>query len=330
MFGTLLQRALITDLTSQLAASDARVKDLNLKRLFEKSDHEKYANSRVRRLAYRATGQRAKFDAAAEKEEREYLEAMQAHFQETEINRELRAQLDLARAVVGELEPVVAVHEQAQRELDELYEGLFGGVTEGMGREDEVEEETERKAEGYRVARERAEVGRQAVKLLGEARGRMRSADEEMGRALQASKGDILGVFPSAGYDMMERSALARADNQVVSARMLVMQAQRMWPVAGRVWELPEVKIEQGHLMRDIFFDNVMTDYRFHEKIKEGKMSVVRCAQVLDGFEAEARATYQGLEEDRKRKEADLQAARAALQKERERAFEALNRVGQA
>ena len=140
-----------------------------------------------------------------------------------------------------------------------------------------------------------------------------------MEQAVQARKGDMFG---GGGADIMERHALTRAENEVLAARMLVLQAQGM--AVGVLGELPAVEIAQGNLMRDVFFDNLMTDYAFHEKIKVGRESVRRCAVVLDKMEVESAARWKDLEEERKRTEVEMQAARAALQRERQSAFEAV------
>jgi hypothetical protein len=47
----------------------------------QQSVHEMYRDSHVKRLAYRMTGNKGKFEAKAEKEEREYHEALQARVQ---------------------------------------------------------------------------------------------------------------------------------------------------------------------------------------------------------------------------------------------------------
>jgi hypothetical protein len=313
------QNRLITDLEAQTTASDARLKALNLKRLFELSDHEKYRDSVLRRFAYKATGQRAKFESAAAKEETEYFAALQAQHRETELNTHLKAQLDVARAAASALEPVAALHAQTQRELNALYDELFAGATPSFPREDELEQAAGRAGRAHREARERAEGEGHAVKLLREAQGRMKAAMGAMEQAVQASRGDMFG---GAGADIMERHALTRAENEVLATRMLVLQAQGM--AVGVLGELPAVEIAQGNLMRDVFFDNLMTDYAFHEKIKVGRESVRRCAVVLDKMEVESAARWEELEEERKRREAEMQAARAALQRERQSAFEAV------
>lgn len=313
------QRRLARDLEAEVVASNKRLADADKKRKKELRDHEDYRDSVLRRFAYKATGQREKFETKAKKEETEYFEALQTEHCETEVNKNVKAQLEAARLVERDLEGEVERHSKAQSELDALYDSIFSGTTPEFPREDELERHLSLARQAYHDARGRAEAESHALKLLREGQGRMRSALQSMEQALSASRGDMFGSGTIA--DSMERNALHRAESDVMTARMLVLQAQRMSPA---VRDLPEVRIDQGNVVRDIFFDNIFTDYAFHQKIKESRESVRRCAAAMDGLEAEAQARLSQTEEERKSKETEMQAARVALQKERENAFEAV------
>ncbi|GAB1309873.1 hypothetical protein MFIFM68171_00083 [Madurella fahalii] len=313
------QQRLIRDLEAEVVASDKRLANADRKRKKELREHEQYRDSVLRRFAYKATGQREKFESKAQKEETEYFESLQEEHRETEINKNLKAQLESARLVARDLEREVGRHNQAQSELDALYDAIFSGTTPEFPREDELEQRLSLAKQAYHDARGRAEAENHALKLLREGQGRMRSALQCMEQALTASRGDM---FTDGGFaDAMERNALHRAESEVMTARMLVLQAQRMSPA---VRDLPEVRIDQGNVVRDIFFDNIFTDYAFHQKIKESRESVRRCAAAMDGLEAEAQVRFHQTEDERKRKEAEMHAARVALQRERGSAFEAV------
>lgn len=68
-----------------------------------------------------------------------------------------------------------------------------------------------------------------------------------------------------AMMDMMERSALADAQRQADTARMLVNQARQLQPMIG---DLARLDMPQGNIMSDVFLDNIFTDYAFHQKIQ--------------------------------------------------------------
>ena len=138
-----------------------------------------------------------------------------------------------------------------------------------------------------------------------------------MGEALQASRYDM---FSSGAWaDVMERNALHRADMEVQGAVMMVERARGMDPSVGG---LGDVGINQGHLMRDVFFDNVFTDMAFHEEIKKSAARVEQASVMLEGMVQEARERQRQVEEELVWREREVKAAREALQKVREMAFE--------
>jgi len=59
--------AYVAELQTQMAAEEKNVKKAVLKLQKEQSEHEMYRDSHVKRLAYRMTGNKGKFEAKAEK-----------------------------------------------------------------------------------------------------------------------------------------------------------------------------------------------------------------------------------------------------------------------
>lgn len=88
-------------------------------------------------------------------------------------------------------------------------------------------------------------------------------AARSLAQAEDASTWDMFGG--GAMMDMMERSALADAQRQADTARMLVMQARQLQPA---IQELRMLDMPQGNLMSDVLFDNIFTDALFHQKIQ--------------------------------------------------------------
>jgi len=313
------QGRLIADLEGEVAKSDKRVKAADDKRKIEFKDHEKYRDSVLRRFAYKATGNREKFAAKALKEENEYFEALQDEHREKELNQSLRDQLKAARDVAANLEREVARHKSAQEELDQLYNKIFGGVTPSMPEEDKQEGVMREIGEAYNKILEQAKSEWMAVQLLMDAKKRMDAAAGSMQDALSASRMDM---FSSGSFaDMMERNALHHADVEVSAARSLVAQAQRMSP---RVGQMPDATINQGHLMRDVFFDNIFTDMSFHEEIHASNRRVLSARQAVIGIAEDARERHRKLDLELKEKQKELQDARVVLQKIRESAFESV------
>ncbi|KAK1962429.1 hypothetical protein LY78DRAFT_643101 [Colletotrichum sublineola] len=313
------QRRLIADLDRQLQQSDKTLGALEARRKKELKDHEKYRDSVMRRFVHKAVGKRDKFDERAAREEREYFDVLQQEHREKEVNGNLRAQLAAAREAAGPLEAAARRHDEAQCALDTLYDAIFAGPTPAYPDDDRLERDAEEARRAYHDTRSMAEAEQHAIRLLTAAAGRMGDALRGMDDALSHSRMDMFGGGGTM-TDMMERSALQRAEAAVQEARGLVAQAGRMTPHVGG--PLPPVAINHGGLVGDVLFDNVFTDMAFHDEIKKSRLSVERCAAALGGILRETRARHQELTWRLKAQGPRLESTRTALQKEREKVFE--------
>ncbi|KAJ9162329.1 hypothetical protein NKR19_g1379 [Coniochaeta hoffmannii] len=313
------QQRYVADLQNELANVQNRLKELDRKRKKELKEHENYRDSVMKRFAFKVSGKKEKFEQRAAKEEREYFEALQQEHQATEMKKSIEAMLAEANRVTHTIEQDVARHNQAQRDLDSLYDSIFKGPTPGFPEEDAKEKELTETLQQYHDARSKAESEGQAVKSLQDAQASMRNALRAMQEALAYSTRDMWGG--GSFTDMMERNALSQAEQRVAYARMLVDQARRFSPSVGH---LPRVNVAQGSLMSDVFFDNIFTDMMFHQKIEQSTAEVERAAMVLDR-ELQAAANRQrelslGMDTKVKR----LEDCRVALQKIREGVFDRL------
>ncbi|ORY65767.1 uncharacterized protein BCR38DRAFT_428298 [Pseudomassariella vexata] len=221
--------------------------------------------------------------------------------------------LEAQRALEAEVER----HVQAQRDLDNLYDSIFQGFTPGFPEEDTKENELNSALQAYHGARVQFECESSAVQILSQAQHRMTSALHAIENALDHSRMDMFGG--SFVSDMMERNELHKCEMDVSQAQMLVIQAQRMSPTVGN---LPPVKIAQGSLMSDVLFDNIFTDAAFHDKIKDSRLELQRCARVLDQQLNAARGRQQELGLTVRGKTQVLDTARAELQEARQSIFE--------
>jgi hypothetical protein len=313
------QQRYIADLQNEMANVQKRLSELDRIRQKELKEHESYRDSVMKRFAFKVSGKKEKFEQRAAKEEREYFDVLQQEHQATAMKKSIDTMLAEAMRVKQGLEQDVARHNQAQRDLDSLYDSIFKGPTPEFPEEDAKERELTETLQQYHDARSKAESEGQAVKILQDAQASMRNALRAMQEALAYSTRDMWGG--GSFTDMMERNALSQAESRVTYARMLVDQARRFSP---SVKQLPRVNIAQGSLMSDVFFDNIYTDMMFHQKIEQSAAEVERCAMVLDR-ELQAAANRQrelsmGMETRVKR----LEECRVALQKIREGVFDQL------
>lgn len=84
-----------------------------------------------------------------EKEEREYIEAAQAEFNETIAIKELREAADTAKAKKEDLERKVEERKRLLSNLDSLYSSAFNGPTPDFPEEDAAETELHEADEHY-------------------------------------------------------------------------------------------------------------------------------------------------------------------------------------
>ncbi|RYP23358.1 hypothetical protein DL767_008854 [Monosporascus sp. MG133] len=330
------QKQYIADLTKDLSEAQERVGALERQREKELKDHEKYRDSVMKRFAYKVARKTDKFEAKASKEEQEYLQ-VSYHFevvcistqladtsqvlQEAHRAKERKERIATMReealAVQSDLEKEVARHNQAQQDLDRLYNSIFEGPTPSFPEEDAAERDVQPAEQACNHARKRLECEQQAADLLNQAMACLTSALSHIEDALDHSRMDMFGG--GSFSDFMERDALHNAESQVKQMEMLVMQAQRY---SNSVQTLPPVHISQGSLMGDVLFDNIFSDMEFHKKIKASREEVQRCGSVLRSQVRAAHARVQKCQAEMDRLSGVLSGARAALQKVRERIFD--------
>lgn len=224
-----------------------------------------------------------------------------------------------ALRVQDDLEKEVARHNQAQTELDNLYNSIFQGPTPGFPEEDDAERKVQAAQQACSAARSKLEAEQQAVNLLNQATTRLRAALNYIEDALDHSRMDMFGG--SSLHDFLERDALHNAESQVNQVHMLVVQAQRY---SAQVRDLPQARISQGNLMSDVFFDNIFSDMEFHDKIKTSRDEVRRTGSALQAQVQAAGARVADAEVETAQLAEQLRAARAALQRAREQIFERL------
>ncbi|KAI0145582.1 hypothetical protein GGR57DRAFT_506777 [Xylariaceae sp. FL1272] len=313
------QKLYVKDLESQHTRVGKDVSRLNHTRTKELKEHESYRDSVMKRWAYKVSGNQEKFAAKAEKEEKDYFEALQKLRQAEEMQKHLEQLLSEARTTQQQLEQDAERHETAQAELDGLYASIFQGPTSSFPEEDESERKAENALQIYNAARADLEAARQVNQILKDADARLRKSLVHIEDALDSSRMDMFAG--GAAFDMMERSSLHSAETEVMQAQMLIMQAQRLSP---DVKNLPTAKISHGSLMSDVLFDNIFSDMAFHDKIKESRAEVERCHQALLNQLPAAAEKCRNLEQVAKAKKDLLDAARRELQESRQRIFERL------
>jgi len=177
------QKRYVADLENEMVQMSSRIKTLEIKRKKELKDHERYQNSVMKRFAYKVTGKGEKFVAKAEKEEKEYFDAIHEEHVAKQMCESLIQTLAVARVQQAELESVAARHARTQQELDELYDSIFQGPSPGFPEEDEMENRRDEAFHAYNDLRSHVESADQVVKILRAAQLKMRNASLQLADA---------------------------------------------------------------------------------------------------------------------------------------------------
>ncbi|ESK93279.1 hypothetical protein Moror_14542 [Moniliophthora roreri MCA 2997] len=260
------QTSYLTDLEKQLRTTKENVERLSQATKKERKDHEKMRDSTARKLAARISGKKEKFEAKKEKEEREYVEALENEMRERGNMKMIEDMIEEGKRVKDDLTAKSLALHQIEQELETLYENIFGGPTQEFPRDDQLENQLMSAQEAYDRIQGHMNAQSQAVNLLGQADKAMASCLQSMQVALGYSSWDVFGGGGMA--DMMERSALGEASAAASRAQMLVDQAQRTSP---DVQSVGPIRVHEISLFGDVFFDNVYSDIVAHQKMEANR-----------------------------------------------------------
>ncbi|CAK9781279.1 hypothetical protein CC85DRAFT_286082 [Cutaneotrichosporon oleaginosum] len=255
--------------------------------------------------------------AREEKEEREYVDALAKEQASKARIETLEVQVTELAQQVKDLEPYAREHANLTRQLAQLYARVFDGPTPGYPEEDAAErafQEAARRFDGLQgeIANEK-----RAQELLRGALQRMAMAVRACASAESYSQWDMFGGGTMS--DMMERSELANAQRAADQARMMVMQAQTLQPA---IRGFGPINMPQGNLMSDVFFDNIFTDYAFHQKIKAAAVQLQRAFLQLQDVTRQSQGHLEGLLRDGRDRAHTLEGARNTLELTRRQIME--------
>ncbi|KAJ9114981.1 hypothetical protein QFC22_005309 [Naganishia vaughanmartiniae] len=256
-----------------------------------------------------------------QKEEKEYLDAFAEEHKLRAEKETLDGQIEEMEGEIKSLTQLAREHTRLRNELMRLYDTVFGGPTPMHPEEDQAEQAYKAALEEYNKIQGEVTNESRAFALLQQADRTMILAARSLAQAEDASQWDMFGG--GAMMDMMERSALADAQRQADTARMLVGQARELQPaIPGlRILDMP-----QGNLMSDVFFDNIFTDYAFHQKIQGAVTRSRHVHEELRKVCGQSQGHLNALKERGRQAEAELNSTRKRLEEIRK---EIMQRAGE-
>ncbi|CZT19005.1 uncharacterized protein RCC_04850 [Ramularia collo-cygni] len=315
----------ISDLKSQIAATDKELSRLHQITEDEKKDHVKYRDSNVKRWAHKLGGQKGKekFTSKQEKEEKEFMEAWQKERSAKESRDELGRALGKAETDRVHLESEAARHDRAQTALDALYQSIFSGPTPDVPGEDQMENNVQQARGFFGQCQTQVGTEQKALEAMQRADYHMKLAYRDIGDALRRSTRDMFGG--GTFTDMAEREALSHAQNNMQHVIRHMEEARRNQPA---IHPLSEITIDQGHLFSDVLFDNIFTDMAQHERIQQSEQQMQAAIHDLQIQLGEQQNRKQGADAQLRDAAGNLENAREELQRIRAEAFKHIGANG--
>ena len=307
----------IENLKKEIAAQEKLYKDTKATVTREHKEHRDYADSHVKRLAYKLGGKREKFEERASKEQKDWVDAVQ---REIECRRKLDTlNHNIAEATTNsaELEKVAATYTQAQKELDQLYLSIFDGPTPDIPGEDLRESSTKQAAEYFNEVIAQLNREKQVAGILEEAHKFITNALIDVEDARSTAKADAFG-FGGSFMEMHEFNAISRVQQHMGQAEMLLSNARSIQPLVGDIGRTVHA---QNNFVTDVLFDNVFSDMNKYDKIKESKASIEKAQFNLKAIITASNERLQSARSEARRAKEDVDAKRSELQEFRANAY---------
>ncbi|KAL4815795.1 hypothetical protein BDW67DRAFT_163643 [Aspergillus spinulosporus] len=269
-------RAFLSDLQRRLAKTNRQLDEIKHHTQIERERHERYRDSTIRRLMYRATGKRAAFEEKADQEMREYYSALE---KENKIKAEkemLEAQIREATEEQKELEAASTKCARLNEELDAMYRRVFEGPTAEFPEEDEQESATKAAEIQHQELKSQVNNTGKAAQCLARAQLTIKEALLHILHARRACERDMSG-FGGLLADFQHQNHLSLAQQKVSQTQLLISQAIRLDP---EVRPLPRMGIVQIDMISGILCDNYIFNLGLLKMIQNSYNEV----QSAEGF----------------------------------------------
>ena len=309
------QSSYFKELEAQVKDLDSIIQQLTKRTTKEKKEFEELRDSMTSRLRYKLQGKKEKYQSKVEKEEKDYIGALEEQHVTALQRDSLKKEVEQAKKTNADLQTAVDRHSALKTQLEELYARIFSGPTPDFPEEDMVESSVTATQAAYDRVQQQLNCESQAASMLADAAKAMSQCLQAMESALDASNMDLWGFN---GADWMERSALSEAQSAAGQAQFFATQAQRTSP---HVKPIGEVRISNGNMWGDIVFDNIFSDLAMHDKIKASRESARASNLKLQSELTAANQRVRGLGRDLKQATDDLNQARSELFSTRQSAF---------
>lgn len=277
------QKRRVVELNEALYNLNAQIESLDKDRGTALTSHQKYRDSIVRRLAYRATRQRNRYQAKAALVTEEYYEVLQQEHRAKEKKGVLERRCEDAVVLLEDLDHVASQHNHAQQELDYLWEDVFSRSDSKYQHERALQKKVDAAQASHCQTLERCKELSNMVDALAGALSRIKAAFDEVKKAL---------VQGQMGGDGSETRLLREAQRQVDSAQCVLSQAKYDEESVGAIASLRIAsRSEKGGQ-----WDGPYSTIIWRDRIRVSRRELEMCHAVLKQRLDVARERYEDAE----------------------------------
>ncbi|KAK0457123.1 uncharacterized protein EV420DRAFT_1621179 [Desarmillaria tabescens] len=229
-----------------LSDLQSQVKRLTQTLVEERHEFLDLKDSTGRKMWSKVTGKKDEFQARINKEEREYVEALEKEIVEKRNVEMLEQMIAEALTVKAELSENLEKYTAMKKELQDMYSSLFDGRAEEFPHDDELEQQLAMAESTHARLLAQLNSDSQVVKLLRQAESKMQAAQTAMKEAVEMSfYVEISYPYATSSVEVMEQSALGQAEFRSSQAKVLIEQARNISPL---IQPMPKFEIPTAYV----------------------------------------------------------------------------------
>ncbi|KAJ6578811.1 hypothetical protein DFH09DRAFT_1148379 [Mycena vulgaris] len=299
---------------------ERKIKALEEKTKKEWREYVDLRDSTARRLVATCTGRKEKFEARANKEERDYIEALEKETEAKGQQAMLKGMIAEAKTVQADLKSKAELYRLTKEDLAELYGKIFDGPTQAYPEDDRLEFQLQLAQKRHNEIQGLLQRELQALSFLQSAHSTLVLCSSKIKEALSYSRWDLFSNGNTA--KMMKRTSLSAAEGLGMQTATNIQQATLLSP---QLQSIGELRIAHGSILSDVIFDNIFSELSFHDKIKESARSAADMKAKLETQLDAAKARTGSIDADLSTAAEAVAHARATLDAFRLSVFESLS-----
>ncbi|KZV89821.1 hypothetical protein EXIGLDRAFT_137509 [Exidia glandulosa HHB12029] len=243
----------VADLKTQIIAVSAELKAAKKAEDVTGVELHEFKHAALRNITYRATGQKAKWDAKASKVERAYVDARERRVNAEASLRSLKATLSESEQNVETLTGEVAQRDALLREQLQMYSHVFDGPTPEAPQDDQLEWIVKRNEEESKVHQAALDLETQTLASLQDAKKMLDNCLHKMQEAQNRRDTDLLS---SKTADMWESQAITAAQIFAQHFESAYATAQRSNPAVNALPVITLPKTDPNEVRFNNIWDN--------------------------------------------------------------------------